>query len=211
MRTRILLVDDHAILREGLRMMFERITDYQTVAEASDGKTAIHLVQDLSPDLILMDISMPEMNGIDATEEITATNTTGKIIGFSASLDKQSVLAMLKAGAVGYVPKICQFNELVIAIRAVLSNQMYISPYVASHVVDEVKQDSNRSITALSGREREVFFQLVNGLSVKEIAQQLSISIKTVNTHRQHVMERLGVASMVDLVKYALREGLIEM
>ncbi|MBI5118477.1 response regulator transcription factor [Candidatus Poribacteria bacterium] len=212
MNLRVLLADDHRIMREGLKALLEKEPDINVVAEAGDGRTAFQLALDLRPDIVIMDVAMPGLNGIETTRKI-ATETTGvKVIALSMHSDRRFVAEMLKAGASGYLLKECALEELVRAIRAVISGQIYLSPQIAGDVVDHYVRQSPGSGTSafsvLTAREREVLQLLAEGLGTKEMASNLNVSVKTVETHRQHIMEKLNIHSVADLVKYAVREGL---
>ncbi|HUS57990.1 MAG TPA: response regulator transcription factor [Planctomycetota bacterium] len=212
MKTRILLADDHQIMREGLRALLEQQPGVEVVAEASDGRTAVKLAQDLLPDVAILDIGMPNLNGIEATRRITGEIGGVKVIGLSMHSDKRFVSEMLKAGASGFLLKDCALEELARAIKAVLENKTYLSPGIAGVVIDDYVQHlATNDIAAapkLTGREREVLQLLAEGKSTKQIALGLKVSVKTIETHRQNIMRKLGVYSVAELTKYALREGL---
>ncbi|MBI2859728.1 MAG: response regulator transcription factor [Chloroflexi bacterium] len=211
--TRILLVDDHAIMRQGLRSLLEKEPDMKVVAEAADGQAGLNLARQHAPDVVVMDVGMPGLNGIEATGQILATAPATKVIGLSMHTDRQFVVRMLRAGAVGYVPKDCTLDELVHGIRAVVANQMYLSPtitrsLVRSHLSQTYETDGPR-LASLTDREREVLRLLAQGKSTREISVQLGISPKTTETHRRHICEKLNLHTLADLVKYAIREGLV--
>ena len=212
MSIRVLLVDDHKIIREGLRALIENQSDMQVVAESPDGRTAVQLSQQLSPDVVIMDIAMPDLNGIEATRQITASSSSVKVIALSMRSDRRFVAEMLKAGASGYLLKDCAFEDLVRAIRAVIEDQTYLSPGVADVVVEDyIHRLSETDVSAfsiLSAREREVLQLLAEGGTTKEIASHLHVSVKTVETHRRNIMKKLDIHSMAGLTKYAVREGL---
>jgi DNA-binding NarL/FixJ family response regulator len=212
MTVRILLADDHKIIREGLRSLIEKQPDMEVVAETQDGLTAVRLTQKLSPDVVIMDIGMPEMNGIEATREIVSSAKSIRIIALSMHSDKRFVLEMLKAGASGYLLKDSAFEELVSAIHTVMSGQRYLSPKVTDVVVEEYLHNLTKSestvFTVLTAREREVLQLLAEGKATKQIAATLNVSVKTIETHRQQIMEKLNLRSIAELTKYAIREGL---
>jgi len=209
---KILLADDHKIVRDGLRTLIDSEPGMEVVAEAEDGRSAVRLSQDLLPDVIIMDIAMPDMNGIDATRVIIRENPRVKVIALSMYSDRRFVSGMLEAGASGYLLKDCAFEELVRAIRSVVSHQTYLSPKIAGIVVNRYIGKSPRTessvFTNLTQREREVLQVLSEGMTTKEIAFHLNVSVKTVETHRRNIMEKLNIHSISELVKYAIREGL---
>lgn len=212
MSIRILLADDHALMREGLRSLIEKQPDREIVAEAENGRTTVELALKLRPDLVIMDIVMPDLNGIDATRKILAKAPGLKIIALSMYSDRRYVAGMLSAGASGFLLKKNVFSELERAITTVLGNQVYLCPEVAAIVKEDYVHhlpDSDAKICAtLTDREREVLQLLAEGNISKQIAARLGISIKTVEMHRQHIMEKLDLHSVADLTKYAVREGL---
>ena len=210
--TTIVLADDHNIMRKGLSSLIEKQPQMKVVGEAEDGRTTIHLAQNLKPDIVIMDISMPDLNGIEATSQIVDTCPGTKVIGLSIHADRRFVSQMLKAGAMGYLLKDCAFEELKLAIHAVTHGNMYLSPSVAGGIVkDYVKRlskDDTSAFTVLSEREREVLQLLAEGKSMKQIASDLYLSVKTIETHRQNIMKKLNIYNIPELVKYAIREGL---
>ncbi len=212
MSIRIILAEDHKITREGLVNMLKNQGNMQVIGEAQNGREAVQLAIDLSPDLVIMDVTMPNLNGIDATRVITSNSKAVKVIALSMYSDKQFVQGMMQAGASGYLLKDCAFDELVNAIRVVYAGETYLSPGIAGIVVqDYVKKLSNSSSSAatlLTKREREVLQLISEGKSTKLIATQLDVSIKTVETHRRQMMEKLGIRNVAGLTKYAIREGL---
>lgn len=209
MGIKIILADDHKIVRDGLRTLIQRETDMDVIAEAEDGKIVVKLVQQLLPDLVIMDIVMPSMNGIDATRDILKKHPTIKVIALSMHSDKRFVIGMLEAGASGYLLKDCAFEELATAVRAVMSNQMYLSPRIADVIINRHSECSlNSSLSpVLTSREVQILRLLADGVPSKDIASSLHISVKTVQAHRQNIMRKLNVNSGIDLVKYAIREG----
>ena len=212
MRTKIILADDHKIIREGLRSLIEKQPDMEVIAEAQDGLMTVSLVQKLQPDVVIMDIGMPEMNGIDATTKITTEHKTVKVIALSMHSDRRFVMQMLKAGAAGYLLKDSAFEELVSAIHAVIAKQHYLSQKITDVVVQEYLQNLPRNestvFTVLTAREREVLQLIAEGKSTKQTASVLNVSVKTIETHRQQIMEKLDMRSIAQLTKYAIREGL---
>jgi DNA-binding NarL/FixJ family response regulator len=209
---RILLADDHKILRSGLRGLLEKEPGLKVVAEAEDGRTALDLTKKLSPDVVIMDISMPDLNGIEATRQITSNAPKTKIIILSVHSGQRLVAEVFKAGASGYLLKDCGFNEVFDAIRAVAAGETYLCPQVATVLrndyLQRIVQADVPTASALSPREREVLQLMAEGKSTKEIAFTFKLSVKTVEVHRQRIMEKLDIHSIAELTKYAIREGL---
>ena len=212
MGIKIVLADDHKIVRDGLRTLLEHEPDMEVIAEAEDGRTTVRLARKLSPDLIIMDITMPDMNGIDATHDVMKDVPSVKVIALSMHSDRRFVTSMLEAGASGYLLKDCAFEELARAVRTVMADQTYLSPRIADIVVSRYITRSisieSSAFSILTQREREVLQLLSESMTTKEVAFHLNVSIKTVETHRRNMMEKLGVHTVTDLVKYAIREGL---
>ena len=212
MKTKVLLADDHAIVREGLRMLLARESDMEVVGEAADGRAAVELAKKLSPDIVIMDVAMPGLIGIEATRQILAASRSVKVVALSMHSDKRFVSEMLKAGASGYLLKDSVAQEVASAIRTVLSGKTYLSPAVTGVVVDEyVKRRPGKDssgFSVLSAKEREVLQLIAEGRTTKEIAAKIKVSVKTVEAHRQHIMEKLDIHSVAELTKYAVREGL---
>lgn len=217
---KILLADDHRMMRDGLRALLER-AGLEVVAEAADGREAVALVLRLRPDIVIMDVSMPELNGIDATRKLSVEAPGTKVIGLSMNADRRYVLAMFAAGAVGYLLKSSASEELIQALHAVNSGHKYVSPAIANIVLDQLTDGpaSRRArnstpphdpqgVNPLTVREREVLQLLAEGKASKEIAAQLGVSLATVETHRRQIMDKLGLRSVAELTKYAIREGL---
>lgn len=213
MTTRILLADDHKIVRDGLRSLLEKLPGMVVIGEASDGRAAVQLTKELSPDIVVMDLTMPYLNGIEATQQIRQNSPATRIIALSMHSDKRFVLQVLRAGASGYLLKDSAFEELATAIRAVNANKTYLSPPMADLVLKDYLQQLPKSgpsvYSLLTGREREVLQLIAEGKTTKETASLLTVSVKTVETHRQRIMEKLQIRSVAELVKYAIREGLI--
>jgi DNA-binding NarL/FixJ family response regulator len=181
------------------------------VGEAADGRAALALSQEMSPDVVIMDVAMPNLNGIEATRRIIASAPSTKVIALSMYVDRRFIQGMLEAGASGYLPKDCAFDELILAIRAVAANQSYLG----STIMDIVGKGYQRHFASkvpispvLSSREREVLQLLAEGRTVKDIAHELKLSVKTIETHRNHISRKLNTNSMAELTKYAVREGL---
>lgn len=212
MKIKVLLVDDHRIVRQGLRALLEKEADMEVVSEACSGRDAIELIGELSPDVIVLDIAMPDMNGIDAARRIVADHPERNILVLSMLGDKRFVYEMFSAGAKGYLLKDCAADELVRAIRAVHHGEMYLSSQIAGIVIkDFIKltpEASPEASPALTSREREVLQLIAEGKNAKEIAFILRLSSKTVDTFRQSMMKKLGLKTVAELTKYAIREGL---
>ena len=212
MKTNILLVDDHEIMREGLRSLIEEQPAMNVIAEAENGHMAIKQTRKHHPDVILMDISMPDLNGIDATQQILAEFPETRVVALSMHSDKHFVLGMLKAGASGYLLKECTFRELIRAVRAAMDNHTYLCPKVAGHVVGDFVKQLNDEVSSPAGvlttREREVLQLIAEGKSNREISFHLNISVKTVEARRKNIMVKLDLHSVAELTKYAIREGL---
>lgn len=210
MSIRILLADDHKIMMDGLRLILRQATDMEVVGEASNGRAAVDLAGRLAPDVVVMDIGMPDLNGVEATRQIKAGRESVKVIALSAFADQRYVLGMLEAGASGYVVKITASDELVRAIRAVCNGERYLSPKIAGTVIDQclgqLPQPDGEAM--LSAREREVLQLVAEGKSSKQIAAVLHVSTKTVETHRRNIMDRLGLHSVAELTRYAITAGI---
>ncbi len=208
---KILLVDDHKMMRDGLRALLEK-EDLEVVGEAASGREALAQARRLRPQVVVMDISMPDLNGIDATGKLLAELPGLKVIALSMNSDRRYVLAMFKAGAVGYLLKNAASEELIAAVRAVADDLTYVSPSIASLIVDDAL-DGTRAAhgplqRTLSPREREVLQLLAEGKSSKDIAARLDVAVPTVETHRRQIMDKLGLRTIAELTKYAIREGL---
>ena len=212
MKITILLADDHQMIREGLRALLEREADMKVVAEADDGRAAVEMARKHKPSVAVLDLAMPDLNGIDAARQIAAANARTKVIILSVHADRRFVTESLRAGAAGYVLKDCAFDELAHAIRVAAADQTYLSPAVARTVVEDYLGRSPRrrssAFVVLTDRERQVLQLLAEGRSAKNIATDLGVSIKTVETHRANIMKKLGKHSIAELTKYAIREGL---
>ncbi len=212
MSIKVLLVDDHAIIREGLRSLLEKQPELEVIADTDDGRRAIELVRELLPNIVVMDISMPGLNGIEATRQIIAEFPDVKVIALSIHSKRRFVADMLSAGATGYILKECLFDELVQAIKAVAAGGRYLSPRITDVVVsDYVKRLSATTespFEALKTREREVLQLVAEGKSTKQIALDLHVSTKTIEANRRQIREKLNIHSVAELTKYAVREGL---
>lgn len=207
---KILLVDDHAIVREGIRSLLSHHKDLQIVGQAVDGRQAVTAVSKLRPDVVLMDITMPVMNGLEATQEIHRQFPETRVLILTQHESKEYILSVLRAGAAGYILKNAHGDELVDAIHAVYQAGAYLPPNIAQAVVNAMAQPPapEPAQSLLTERERQVVRYIAEGLSSREIADRLSISVRTVDTHRAHIMEKLEIHSSADLIKYAIREGI---
>ncbi len=209
---RMLLAEDHTIVRAGIRALLESLDGIEVVAEAGDGREAIRLIEIHAPDIVLMDIGMAGLNGLEATARIAKEFPQVHVVILSMYASEEYVLQALRAGAVGYLLKDADMAELEIAIRAVAREETYLSPAVSKHVVaDYVRRVGGEpsSLERLTRRQREILQLIAEGHSTQEIAQMLSISVKTVETHRAQLMERLDIHDVASLVRYAIRMGLI--
>jgi two-component system response regulator NreC len=212
----LILADDHAVVRSGLRMLLEAQPDMEIRAEAESGQEAVSKVRSLRPDVILMDIQMPDLNGIEATKQIKKLAPETAVLALTMHEDEQYFFEMLQAGASGYLPKRAAPDELVTAIRTVARGEVFLYPSLAARLVqDFLKRDSvdqeQEIYDQLTPREREVLILIAEGLSNGEIADKLVISVKTVDRHRENIMRKLNMHNRIELVKYAIRKGLIEL
>ena len=214
---RILIVDDHAVVRAGLRMLLSADPELEIVGEAGDGGQALRMARELAPDVVLMDISMPDMNGIESTRRIKELCPDVAVLALTMHEDDQYFFEMLAAGASGYVPKRAAPDDLTSAIRAVKNGGIFLFPSLARLLVSDYLQRSGhdssagRAFDALTDREREVLVRIAQGLNNQQIAEELVISIKTVNRHRENIMGKLNLHSRVELVHYAIEKGLIDL
>ncbi len=208
---RLLLVDDHAILREGLRALLSYYPDVEVVGEAGDGAEAIESVERLAPDVILMDIAMPGMNGLEATRRIREKHPEAHILVLTQYDDQRYVIPFLKAGVSGYVVKRALGSDLIDAVRAVARGESFLYPSVASTVLEELRQPAAEEVSgenALTPREREILQRVAAGETSRQIALALNLSAKTVEWHRGNLMNKLGLRSVAELVRYAVEHGL---
>lgn len=213
MAIRIIIVDDHKLLREGLTSLLSRQADITVVGQASNGREALQLTERFEPEVVVMDVSMPDLNGIDATRQILSRSRNTKVLGLSMHSDRQFVAEMFRAGACGFLLKDSAFEELASAIRKVVAkDQPFIAPKVTGFSVEEYSATKSTVVTPifprLTDREREVLQGISEGKGTKEIAAELHLSAKTVETHRQHLMDKLEIYSVAELTKFAIREGL---
>jgi DNA-binding NarL/FixJ family response regulator len=209
-RIRILLADDHAVVRQGFRMILSAHPDLEIVGEAGNGREAVELAATLRPDVVVMDVAMPELNGIEATRRLTADNPHTRVVALSMHKDSVYVREILRAGARGYLLKDSVADDLVAAVRAVAAGEGYLSPGVSNAVLDDYRKHVTNPIDLLSSREREVLQMLAEGKTNKEIAVVLNLSVYTVEAHRGRIMEKLNVHSINELVRFAVRNGLID-
>lgn len=212
MSMKILLADDHAIVREGLRSLLEKEPDMEVVAEAATGVEAVQLAGKYHPDVIVMDITMPDMNGIDATRQIVRTMSSVKILALSMEADRRFVVEVLKAGASGYLLKDSAFSELATAICTIYAGDPYLGPKITGVIIREYLQRipsvEAMICDALTAHEREILQRIADGKNTKEIAFAFSVSLKTVENQRHSIMKKLNLYSIAELTKYAIREGL---
>ena len=212
MKTKILLADDNVIMSEGLRLLIEQNGPFEVVDVAHSGREAVKKATRLCPELVIMDVTMSDLNGIEATRQIKINNQLIDIIGLSIHSDSRFVVEMLKAGAKGYVLKQCAFEELFRAINAVLDGHSYLSAGVTQSVLEDLMTrgggNTETVFTRLTHREVEVLQFLADGNSTKEVSSLLNVSVKTIDTHRSNIMRKLGISNTAELVKFAIREGL---
>lgn len=211
--TTILLADNHALVRAGIRALLEQMPGVRVVGEAADGREALRLVAERRPHLVLMDITMPVMNGLEATERIVKEHPETRVVMLSVHAEEEYVVQALRAGAIGYLVKDAERLELERAVAAVGRGETYLSAGVAHHAPDgrEGRTDGGpaRRAEALTPRQRETLQLIAEGRSTKEIAGILDVSVKTVETHRAHLMERLDIHDVAGLVRYAIRSGIV--
>jgi DNA-binding NarL/FixJ family response regulator len=209
-RIRILLADDHAVVRQGFKMILDAQPDMEIVGEAGNGREAVDLAEQLRPDVVVMDVAMPELNGIEATRRLASSVPHARVVALSMHKDSVYVREILRAGARGYLLKDSGAADLVAAIHAVASGESYLSPAVSNAVLDDYRRHVTNPIDLLTSREREVLQLLAEGKTNKEIAGLLNLSVYTVEAHRGRIMEKLNLHSINDLVRFAVRNGLIE-
>lgn len=215
-KIRVLLAEDHTIVRKGLRSLLDAERDTEVVGEAEDGRKAIQLVEKLCPDVVLMDISMPGLNGLEATRQITKRFPEVKVLILTVHSDEEYIRQVLSAGASGYLVKQAAPSELASAIRAAYQGDFFPSPSISRELIEDYTRQAeamseNDSLLALTDREREVLQLIAEGHSNRQIAEILHISVKTVETHRAHLTDKLGIRSAAELTKYALRKGVISL
>lgn len=212
MTIRVLLADDHKLMRRALGRQLDHREGIVVIGEADDGRDAVRQAIELRPDVVIMDITMPGLNGVEAARQIVAKAPGVRVLALSAHVDQQHVSSMLEAGATGYLAKHCEPEELVEAIERLSRGKVYLGTGVADVVLDDyvkrLEGETNQPVAVLTSREREVLQLLAEGKSTKEIADLLDVSAKTVDTHRANIMSKLGLRSIAELTKYAIREGL---
>jgi two-component system response regulator NreC len=215
MTIRLLLVDDHAVVRSGLRMLLENEAEFEIVGEAGTAGEALRLLETLHPDVVIMDIGLPDMSGIKATAEIKARQPQVAVVALTIHEDEEYFFKMLDTGASGYVPKRAAPEELLTAIRAAAGGEVYLYPSLAKllvkdYLTQEHEVENGQVLDGLTAREQEVLAHLADGASTSEIAETLAISPKTVARHRENIMRKLNLHSRTELVKYAIRKGIIQ-
>ena len=212
---RILLADDHTLVRAGIRSLLESLPDVEIVGESEDGREAVELVEKHSPDIAVLDIGMPGLNGIEAARRISATSTRTRIVMLSMHTEPTYVRQALEAGASGYLLKSAAASELPLAIRSVMRGETYLTPRISQEVVRGYLRPEEGSaptpLAGLTGRQREILQLVAEGQSTKEIAHRLNVSIKTVETHRQRLMDRLDIHDVPGLVRFAIRAGIVSL
>jgi two-component system, NarL family, response regulator NreC len=209
-RIRILLADDHAVVRQGFKMILAEQPDMEIVGEAGNGREALALAESLKPDIVVMDVAMPELNGIEATRRIGESVPHARVVALSMHKDSVYVREILRAGARGYLLKDSVAGDLVSAVRSVARGEGYISPQVSNAVLDDYRRHVTDPIDTLTSREREVLQMLAEGKTNKEIAVILNLSVYTVDAHRGRIMEKLNLHSINEMVRFAVRNGLID-
>ena len=212
----VLLAEDHTIVRKGIRSLLDAERDIDVVGEAENGREAVEIAEVIHPDIVVMDHSMPVLNGLEAMRQIRQRDDGIKVLILTMHTNEEYVFQFLRAGAAGYVVKQSAPNELVAAIRAVAAGQSYLSPSISKTVIDEyVRQSQELAITdsydALTSREREVLQLIAEGNTNREIATQLHISVKTAGVHRNNIMQKLHLSTMAELTRYAIRKGIISL
>jgi DNA-binding NarL/FixJ family response regulator len=208
--TKVLIVENHAIVRQGIRALLSYTDDLEVVAEAVDGRDALRLAQETQPDVVLMDIRMPNLNGVDACRQILRELPSARIIALTLLTDRQSVQDMFQAGAKGYLLKASGLDQLLCAIRTVLKGESYLDLQLGGPDMGDYQDPDDVSGSRLSSREREVLQLVAEGRTTRQIADELGISVKTVETHRHNLMQKTQLHSIAGLTKYAIRIGLTE-
>lgn len=215
---RVVIADDHTIVRQGIRSLLQAEPDIKVIGEASDGREAAQLTRELKPDVVVMDLAMPEMDGLEATRVIKQESAQTQILALTMHESDEYFFRVLQLGALGYVLKRAATSDLLAAVRAIAGGEVFLYPAVAKKLVTDYiaraqtkgEEDARRSYAALTPREREILARLAEGLSNREIADKLVLSLSTVQTHSAHIMEKLNLQNRAALIKYAIREGLID-
>ena len=212
--TRVLIADDHPLIRSGLRALLSRESEFEVAGEAADGYQALELVEQLKPDVVMLDVSMPRLNGIDVAQKITEKTPSTRIIIVSIHSDEGYVLRALKAGAKGYLLKASPEGDILNAVRAVAAGQAYLSPEISRLLVEEYVREMRfrgveDSYDLLSIREKEILQLLASGATNRQVAEMIHVSVATVETHRTNVFQKLGIHSLPELILYAVRKGLL--
>jgi DNA-binding NarL/FixJ family response regulator len=212
---RLIIADDHKMMRQGIRSLLEKFSDIEIIGEAENGADIIDLAEKLKPEVIIMDIAMPKVNGIEATQKILAANPQIKIIVLTMLYERHFMAEALKAGAAGYLLKDCAFDELINAIHLVISGSTYVSHILSGPLIkdyfEKIYSKENDIITQLTDKEKIILQLVVEGKHSKEIASQLDVSTKTVDTHRNNLMKKVGVSSIVELTKFAIKGGIVKL
>lgn len=214
MPIKIILADDHQLFREGLANLLADFPEIEVIAQAVNGKDAIDKARQLNPDVVIMDINMPDLDGVGATAQLLKEEPDIKVIGLSMHIDKQYIKGMLEAGASGYLFKNCSYDELIKAIQTVHRGKKYLSEKITEILIQEylTKEEIGPSTSSeLTDRESEILKLIAEGISVSDISNQLFVSIKTINTHKQHILEKLNLKTTTDIIKYALKKGIISL
>ncbi|MFN2531930.1 MAG: response regulator [Pyrinomonadaceae bacterium] len=206
---RVLLADDHALVRAGIRALLERINGVEVVAEAGDGREALEIISEMNPDVVLLDIAMPGMSGLEVLRELQRSFPDVRVIVLTVHETEEYAAHALSSGAIGFLPKSAAAAELELALKAVSHGERYVSPQISKGVLPEGGTGERRVIGQLTPRQQEVLAMIAQGNSTKDIARVLNISVKTVETHRAQLMERLGIYDIAGLVRYAIRTGLV--
>lgn len=212
MAVKVLLVDDHQIMREGMSALLRKYSGFEVVGQASDGRQALEMVEELKPDIVIMDVGMPNLNGIDATHRMLSQHPGLKVMALSTHSDGSVVVKMMRAGAAGYILKESAFDELIEGLNTLMEGKTFLCKKVSKLVFSEYMTIINNSEPLkkdeLTSREREVLQLVAEGNTTKEIAAKLNLSTKTIDSHREHIMEKLKIRNIAGLTKYAIREGL---
>ena len=212
MATKVLIVDDHEIMREGMSALLHKYSEFEVVGQAADGRQALEMASRLKPDVVIMDVGMPNLNGVDATKQLLSLYSGLKVMALSTHSDGSVIAKMIKAGASGYILKESAFEELVEGLNALLDGRTFlcnkISKVVFSEYVGMITNPKTTNGDGLTNREREVLQMVSEGHTTREIAEFLKLSTKTIDSHREHIMEKLGIRNIAGLTKYAIREGL---